>query len=183
MNDLKRIFYYGDVLDNEKDKTEFLEECNKNIEKIRVEFKDKVENLQKLLFNNDKNQPPLFELFTQFVSRLSSEKIDDKLYNRRYKPIIHAFIEMIDKNNAVSAIGTVEFLDKIAKYNTVQTICKTNNILSVKEVEDYEKENKIEEIYSSFGKGGSYKKTKRNHSKVLGVSNHTRRKRKSNTKI
>ena len=32
-------------------------------------------------------------------------------------------IECIDNNNAISAIGTLEFLDQISKYHTTNTIC------------------------------------------------------------
>ncbi len=41
---------------------------------------------------------------------------------------IKKFIETIDNNNAVSAIGTLEFVDQIAKYNTTKTICSSNKI-------------------------------------------------------
>ena len=41
---------------------------------------------------------------------------------------IEKFIQIVDGNNAVSAIGTLEFTDQIAKYNTTQTICNTNSL-------------------------------------------------------
>jgi hypothetical protein len=36
---------------------------------------------------------------------------------------IYNFVEAIDNNNAISAVGTLEFLDQISKYYTTQTIC------------------------------------------------------------
>ena len=37
------------------------------------------------------------------------------------------FLISIDNLNAASAVGTLEFLDKMAKLNTVSTICNFNN--------------------------------------------------------
>lgn len=44
---------------------------------------------------------------------------------------LYKLIETIDNNNAVSAIGTLEFLDQISKYHTTQTICFLDNDLSI----------------------------------------------------
>ena len=42
------------------------------------------------------------------------------------KIIVQQFIDMIDKNNAISAIGTLEFLDQLAKFNKVSNICRAD---------------------------------------------------------
>jgi hypothetical protein len=38
--------------------------------------------------------------------------------------IIEGFITFIDNNNQVSAIGTLEFVDRLSKLNTVDTLCR-----------------------------------------------------------
>ena len=48
--------------------------------------------------------------------------VDEQISN------IKDLITTVDANNAVSAIGTLEFTDQIAKYNTTQTICNTTDI-------------------------------------------------------
>jgi hypothetical protein len=42
------------------------------------------------------------------------------------KKVVKEFIDMIDKNNAISAIGTLEFLDQLAKFNKVSNICRAD---------------------------------------------------------
>jgi hypothetical protein len=53
---------------------------------------------------------------------------DNKIFEGFDIETIKKFIETIDNNNAVSAIGTLEFVDQIAKYNTTKTICSSNKI-------------------------------------------------------
>jgi hypothetical protein len=42
------------------------------------------------------------------------------------KIVVKEFIDMIDKSNAISAIGTLEFLDQLAKFNKVSNICRAD---------------------------------------------------------
>ena len=44
--------------------------------------------------------------------------------------IINSFINLIDKFNAASAIGTLEFTDSLAKYYTTDIVCKPPDNLS-----------------------------------------------------
>jgi acid stress-induced BolA-like protein IbaG/YrbA len=53
----------------------------------------------------------------------------DEMFEEFDIETIKEFIETIDNNNAVSAIGTLEFVDQIAKYNTTKTICSSNKIV------------------------------------------------------
>jgi hypothetical protein len=65
-------------------------------------------NLFDLIYHNKNNN---------ILSKLNSApKKEDITY-------IKKFIETIDNSNAISAIGTLEFLDQISKYYTTQTIC------------------------------------------------------------
>jgi hypothetical protein len=60
------------------------------------------------------------------ISKIYSESVkeaqDRDTYNR-YEQNLTEFINCIDKNNTVSAIGTLEFLDKISKYFATNVIC------------------------------------------------------------
>jgi hypothetical protein len=40
-----------------------------------------------------------------------------------YNSIFVEFIEMIDNSNAISSIGTLEFMDQIAKFNQTNVLC------------------------------------------------------------
>ena len=55
----------------------------------------------------------------------TSNQISYKLDNTR--ELIQQFIELIDRSNAISAIGTLEFLDQLAKFNTVTNICRVDD--------------------------------------------------------
>lgn len=102
-----------------------------------------IEHLKKLYYklNNGKK---LIDDSAEYVDETTFEPhqvsviLSSTEYNEIYKDnkifevfdikTIKRFIETIDNNNAVSAIGTLEFLDQIAKYNTTNTICSSNKI-------------------------------------------------------
>jgi hypothetical protein len=67
-----------------------------------------------------------FTIFKEFVDLVKDTKTSDKNY-LTYKSHIDKCIDMIDKSNAVSAIGTLEFVDQLAKFNTVSTVCIAND--------------------------------------------------------
>ena len=72
---------------------------------------------------------------------------------------------MIDKSNAVAAIGTLEFLDQIAKFNTVKTICnpQDTNFIQQPTLDEFNKNNTMKPLYdNNYAKGGSKKYTKKN---------------------
>jgi hypothetical protein len=62
------------------------------------------------------------------------------------KGLIRQFIELIDNSNAISAIGTLEFLDQLAKFNTVTNVCRLDTNYIGKEAA-YD-ENKMTELYA-----------------------------------
>jgi hypothetical protein len=124
INRLKLLYYYEDIL-NEK-KQEFIKESEKIIEMIDIKFADKTNGLK--LIVNEKG----VSIFDNFKTKVksgftTSGKNFQTLYNDSYETKIQEFIDMIDKNNAVSSIGTLEFLDQIAKFNTVKTVCNTSD--------------------------------------------------------
>ena len=79
-----------------------------------------------------------------------------------FKENVTNFINMINTSNAASAIGTLEFMDQISKYNTTSLICKKN-------VDDIDLE-KYNELYLT--KGGKY--TRKNR-KIIKKSYYTRK--------
>ena len=58
-----------------------------------------------------------------FLYYINNNEVDNRNRNEKLIEYIKKFIESIDNNNAISAIGTLEFLDQISKYHTTQTIC------------------------------------------------------------
>ena len=72
-----------------------------------------------------------------------------------FKERIKRFIDMVDKSNAVSAIGTLEFVDAIAKYNAVRTVC--NGPLAINK--------EYKELYKEDALGGKSRNTKRHKPK------------------
>jgi F0F1-type ATP synthase gamma subunit len=55
----------------------------------------------------------------------------------KFKIYVSKFLALIDNNNDASAIGTLEFLDRIAKFNTTETVCKINGELP-KDIDEYQ---------------------------------------------
>lgn len=67
------------------------------------------------------------------------------------------FLTKVDNNNAISAIGTIEFIDKLSKLNSVATICNGDE-LDDNVVETYKKDFNFKPLYSPSSGG---KKTRR----------------------
>ena len=134
-NELKQFFYYNDLL-NEKDdvtRKEFINASKLLIENI--EKRDKLENLKQIKDSKNEN---IYEFFKEVIELF--EKNDVKSIKSdwdKYKSHIEDFINMIDNNSAVSAIGTIEFLDQVAKFNTVTTNCQNGKYLPDQEISDY----------------------------------------------
>uniref|UniRef100_A0A6C0JMW6 Kinesin motor domain-containing protein n=1 Tax=viral metagenome TaxID=1070528 RepID=A0A6C0JMW6_9ZZZZ len=93
-------------------------------------FGDKVSGLKTI--KSTVTNGSIFDNFNDIINELYSNKLNIKdNYTREsmFKNQIKEFIDMIDKSNAVSAIGTLEFLDQISKFNTTETIC-TNTLFT-----------------------------------------------------
>ena len=57
----------------------------------------------------------------------SIQLIDDVLQHKRTndsKLLVELFIDSVDTNNAISAVGTLEFLDRVSKFNVPNNLCK-----------------------------------------------------------
>ena len=122
INALKRIYYEyelygGDLTDTFKIK--FKKEYDNIIKKIKNEFKNKLGYMidENNKINNDLNES---------VIKNISQKAQKVAFTEDQKNKIKAFIEMIDNSNAISAIGTLDYIDQISKFNTTNNICSAD---------------------------------------------------------
>jgi len=116
INRVKQLFYYENIGKALKRK-EFISYFNDLIKAIQKDFSDKVGNLL---------ETQEYTKASELINALSS-KTEDYDLSTEQKKDIQNFIDMVDKSNAVSAIGTLEFVDQMAKFNTVNTVCSTNS--------------------------------------------------------
>lgn len=116
INRMKQLLYYENI-DKSVNRAQFISEFNNLIKKIKEDFSDKLGNI---LESNE------YEEMNELMKILSSISRDRKL-DKPQIDTVQNFISMIDKSNAVSAIGTLEFVDQMAKFNTVNTVCSTNS--------------------------------------------------------
>ena len=144
-------YYEYDVYDNKKIRQlESIIEAYKqaqdsliNIQKIinqQIEaLKEEKEDKEDITFSNLK--PKIIELNQELTllknpdSGVNKENRTDIIKNKRhnldlfqknsnkYMGFLEEFLRLIDNNNDASSVGTLEFLDKMAKLNTVSTIC------------------------------------------------------------
>jgi hypothetical protein len=113
---MKQLFFYENI-EKSVNRAQFISEFNNLIKKIKEEFSDKIGNI----LESDE-----YEEMDKLMKILSSISRDRKL-DKPQIDTVQNFISMIDKSNAVSAIGTLEFVDQMAKFNTVNTVCSTNS--------------------------------------------------------
>jgi hypothetical protein len=129
MNSLKKTYYKikGSKLLNDtstyNDEHIFNELQTSSIMQIKFDNKNK-QTVFETIFNN-----AIDDFSTYFTNNdgLISVLIEGNEYNNFITSILISYInklvESIDNNNAISAIGTLEFIDQISKYHTTQTIC------------------------------------------------------------
>jgi hypothetical protein len=130
--------------ENEKIKAEQLAQAEqlaaKNKEKEDKTFIDSISNFNDKVGNlkiiKDKDGNSIFNLFYNIYNEAkNNNKFKDNVVR---KENIKNFIEMIDKSNAVSAIGTLEFLDQLSKFNAVKTICSRGAFLDTDKISKFE---------------------------------------------
>jgi hypothetical protein len=113
----------------------FIKQCSLLINKMETIYKDKIS----LLLTN--------ETFKNF-----KKMIDSKLYKQRnVNDIIQMIILLlneIDKMNASSTVGTLQFVDTLSKYNTVDTMCANNNDLNYQPIQKVIKRYNFKDIVS-----------------------------------
>ena len=89
-----------------------------------------------------------FKNYASIADENEKEYYEEKNY--LYTNVIKEFIDMIDKNNAISAVGTLEFLDQLAKFNTITNVCRNNdNYLVPETINNYIERAGLFELYGN----------------------------------
>ena len=70
---------------------------------------------------------------------------------------VKEFLEIVENSNAISMVGTLEFTDKMAKLNTVTTICNEGGEDLFK---NFKQAFKTKPLYRQGTTGGSLKEKK-----------------------
>jgi hypothetical protein len=83
----------------------------------------------------------LRKIYQKIAPTTNTTTTDVYEFNEILAQNIEKFIQLIDKNNASSAIGTLEFVDQMAKFNSINNVCYTedNPEISTNLVENYKK--------------------------------------------
>jgi hypothetical protein len=77
------------------------------------------------------------------------------------------FLEIVENSNAISMVGTLEFTDKMAKLNTVATIC--NEGVDETLFDNFKQTFKTKPLYGQeTSTGGSLKKKKKTKTSKTG---------------
>ncbi len=129
INALKKMFYYKTMYANP---LEFIKTLKSTIEKLgsyedklgEIINSDNTTQVQRAIdmyreYLTDATRADEFK--KEFELGLLSDTTDKKPGQ------IKTFIESIDNSNAASAMGTLEFVDTISKYSSVDNICSTVN--------------------------------------------------------
>ena len=189
INEFKSIYYFKNIFSGDRfqeNQKDFIDQGDRIIKMISETFKDKVADLQTIKSQIERNNT-IYNLFVivikYFKEPLNTNKLE-KTYNTSYKRYVKELIDMIDNNNAVSAIGTLEFIDQITKFNTIKKTCVANdkNYLLPFLLEKFETTNVMEPLYEKQPQtrnslqGGKKKHTKRMNKKLL--KKRTRRNKK-----
>ena len=188
INKFKSIYYFENMFSGDgfqKNQEEFIAQGERIIKMISETFKDKVADLQTI---NSKSSNTIYNLFVQVITYMKDPLNINQVqqtYNTLYKTYVKELIDMIDNNNAVSAIGTLEFIDQITKFNTIKNTCVANDekYLQPYLLENFETTNVMEPLYekqpqtrNTTPRGGKKKYTKRMNKKLF--KKRTRRNKK-----
>ena len=115
------IYKYNRMLYKIKNNQSFdfnkFKEIINNVIELITYFKNK-----SIILRNDK----VYKKFMLFKEELDKEIINKENIKSGYFQILESFKHLIDNNNAASSIGTLEFLDLMAKYYTTKIMCKQN---------------------------------------------------------
>ena len=104
----------------ERNRENLCEELKQINEKIDSKFHGKLDWMKTIPYI-DSN---LIDLIDDIVNDQQYFNNDNGRLNQTGEEILTNFIEMIDKNNAASTIGTLEFMDVLSKFYNTQNICR-----------------------------------------------------------
>jgi len=142
INHLKQIYYNNDSEYSEKYPLLWaLHELKVQIEKLpkqNIKMLPLIEYITEDADKKDTKLPlidALMELINDAIADYKDHNEDEDILSKERKAISYYFmntlkeiIEAIDIHNAASTIGTLEFLDQLAKFNSVNNLCYKNVI-------------------------------------------------------
>jgi hypothetical protein len=125
INDLKYIYNFK--IDNTVELNKYLNIALGNITK---NYGSKVKDLKDVLIvsknlNRELENSKVINAVEYMINKKTEYFSGGKFFDNM-KIVVKEFIDMIDKSNAISAIGTLEFLDQLAKFNKVSNICRAD---------------------------------------------------------
>ncbi len=128
INTLKKMFYYRTMFISKADFLDFLVLLEKTIEKLN-DYADKLADI--IGADITRSLPGVIKTYrttlTLDAANFDTFKTDFELLLNAAETnnpnTIKLFIESIDNSNAASAMGTLEFVDSVSKFNSVENIC------------------------------------------------------------
>ena len=136
------------------------------------EFTNNITNMKKCILDDIKQQEQqdkAKEAYNKLILTMNKMNELNKIKENNFvtmsahgfreytKSYLLDFLTKVDNNNAISAIGTIEFIDKLSKLNSVATICNGDEIDS-STIDAYKKTFNFKPLYSPSSGG---KKTRR----------------------
>jgi len=133
MNALKTMFYNKEKYTKENIQT-LIDLLKKTQEKVS-KYEDKIGYMKNT--NEYKTSDDVIRELTNLFNKMKVE--EQAILNEVFEKNIENFIQLFEKNNAASPIGTLEFVDQMAKFNAVNNICyiKDNEEISDNLANDY----------------------------------------------
>ena len=137
-------------------KLKYIFKIDKKNKQITPELKTEITATINLLKEIGKNftSQQIFKDIELFSKTYTDPKATKKLIdeqNKKYIPMIEKFNDSIDNFNAPSAVGTLDFLDSLAKYNTIDNVCRIDDnflkLISSDPKLDIIKSNNMKELY------------------------------------
>ena len=153
------------------DLTEYINEDNKLIEnannlidEINKMFNEEQEEQRKNTLEDTSSTDPSINGFEmEGFGEVNNNLIEMIKKSTSVMEHVKEFLEIVENSNAISMVGTLEFTDKMAKLNTVATICNEGG----EDLFNNFKQNfKTKPLYGQGTTGGSLKKRKNKTSKA-----------------
>ena len=197
-NTIENLLGYEDKLSGLKDINTIIKDqldSDDNSKTIIEKLKYLLKMYEKYISLIVKNKENIATLFHVTQSEVDDNFIDDnvkyikqglsiiEMNNNKplHMSVIEEFIDMINNSNAISSLGTLEFLDQLAKFNSVSNVCRNNTEDLNKQpdiLEEFIKDetNEMYEIYSNDYKDAYNSYYTKFYSRVTGGNRSTKKK-------
>ena len=179
---IKSYITYYNLYENTYMKTIFMT-IDRNVHYLREDkrelqqFIDDVVNAKKYLDDTitalkDEKFGPDHINMKELIAMSNRRKDKQSLYKQNYeafesnrekiKIYILDLLNIVDNSNAISSIGTIEFIDRMSKLNTIATVCNGENMPN--KLQKYKTDFNMKPLYKTNNMkiGGKYSKKRRN---------------------